>query len=84
MKMKSIPSRWLIEEQLPTGTPWLSPSADAKDGHTVDIRKPFRRVVAAAGMDPDEVVRHTLRHTSITHLIQAGVDLTHREKNLRA
>jgi len=33
------------------------------------------RVVAAAGLDPDEVVRHTLRHTAITHLVQAGVDL---------
>lgn len=32
-------------------------------------------VVSAAGMDPDEVVRHTLRHTAITHLVQAGVDL---------
>jgi site-specific recombinase XerD len=33
------------------------------------------RVVRAAGLDPDEVVRHTLRHTAITHLVQAGVDL---------
>ncbi|PTQ78217.1 phage integrase family protein [Nitrosospira multiformis] len=41
----------------------------------MDIRKPFRRVVSAAGTDPDEVVRHTLRHTAITHLVQAGVDL---------
>ena len=41
----------------------------------MDIRIPFRRVVSAAGLDPDEVVRHTLRHTAITHLVQAGVDL---------
>jgi site-specific recombinase XerD len=41
----------------------------------VDVRKAFRRVVSAAGMNPDEVVRHTLRHTAITHLVQAGVDL---------
>jgi integrase len=60
---------------LPIGTPWLFPSPAAKQGHTMDIRKPFRRVVAAAGLDPDEVVRHTLRHTAITHLVQAGVDL---------
>jgi hypothetical protein len=31
--------------------------------------------VAAAGMDPRQVVRHTLRHTAVTHLVQAGVDL---------
>ena len=60
---------------LPAGTPWLFPSLAAQSGHTVEIRKPFRRVVRAAGLDPDEVVRHTLRHTAITHLVQAGVDL---------
>jgi len=26
-------------------------------------------------MDPKEVVRHTLRHTAIMHLVQAGIDL---------
>ncbi len=31
--------------------------------------------MAAAGLDPKQVVRHTLRHTAITHLVQAGVDL---------
>jgi integrase-like protein len=35
----------------------------------------IRRVVAAAGLDPQKIVRHTLRHTAITHLVQAGVDL---------
>lgn len=29
----------------------------------------------AAKLDPKQVVRHTLRHTAITHLVQAGVDL---------
>jgi len=60
---------------LPKGSEWLFPSPAAKEGHTMDIRKPFRRVVIAAGLNPDEVVRHTLRHTAITHLVQAGVDL---------
>ena len=60
---------------VPKGSPWLFPSIAAKLGHTTDIRKPFRRAVAAAGLDPDQVVRHTLRHTAITHLVQAGVDL---------
>ena len=58
-----------------TRNPWLFPSPGAKAGHTVDVRKPFRRVVAAAGLDPDQILRHTLRHTAITHLVQAGVDL---------
>ncbi len=62
-------------EALPEGSPWLFPSVAAKSGHTTDIRKAFRRVISAAGLDPDVVVRHTLRHTAITHLVQAGVDL---------
>ncbi len=60
---------------LPEGTQWLFPSIAAKEGHTINLLKPFRRVVAAAGLDPKQVVRHTLRHTAITHLVQAGVDL---------
>ena len=60
---------------LQPGNPWLFPSPGAKSGHTVDVRKPFRRVVSAAGLEPDKVLRHTLRHTAITHLVQAGVDL---------
>jgi integrase len=54
---------------------WFFPSAKSKTGHTVNIEKPWKRVVLAAGLDPTHVVRHTLRHTAITHLVQAGVDL---------
>jgi len=62
-------------EGLPPGTPWLFPSPASKSGHLNDIRRPYRRVVAAAGLDPKQVIRHTLRHTAISHLVQAGVDL---------
>ena len=41
----------------------------------MNIEKAFRRAVARAGLNPKEIVRHTLRHTAITHLVQAGVDL---------
>lgn len=54
---------------------WLFPAKLSASGHVMNIEKQFRRVVAAAGLDPKEVVRHTLRHTAITHLVQAGVDL---------
>jgi integrase len=62
-------------ETLPPGTPWLFPSVGSRHGHTVDVRKAFVRSVIEAGLDPKQVVRHTLRHTAITHLVQAGVDL---------
>ena len=39
------------------------------------MRTPFHRIVKAAGLDPTQVVKHTLRHTAITHLVQSGVDL---------
>lgn len=54
---------------------WLFPAARSKTGHAVSIEKPFRRAAEAAGLDPKQVVRHTLRHTAITHLVQAGIDL---------
>jgi integrase len=63
---------------LPEDTPWLFPSLSSKPskvGHTVDINRVFRIAVETAGLDPAVVVRHTLRHTAITHLVQAGVDL---------
>jgi integrase len=35
----------------------------------------FRRAVIRAGMDPREVTPHVMRHTAITRLVEAGVDL---------
>jgi integrase len=60
---------------LPKGTEWVFPSVGSRSGHLATIRKAHRRVVKAAGLDPDVVVRHTFRHTAVTHLVQAGVDL---------
>jgi integrase len=60
---------------LPEETPWLFPSPKSRTGHVADIRKAFRRAVMKAGLNPDQVVRHTLRHTAVTHLVQAGIDL---------
>jgi len=54
---------------------WLFPAEKSRSGHVVNIEKPWKRVVKAAGLDPKVIVRHTLRHTAITHLVQAGVDL---------
>jgi integrase len=60
---------------LPPGADWLFPSIASKSGRLATIRKAHRRVVKAAGLDPDVVVRHTFRHTAVTHLVQSGVDL---------
>lgn len=60
---------------IPRDKPWLFPAPKSKTGHAVEIFKPFKRVVKAAGLDPEQIVLHSLRHTAITHLVQAGVDL---------
>ena len=62
-------------DSLPKDTIWIFPSSGAKTGHTNTVRKGMRRVVRAAGLDPDIVTPHVLRHTAITHLVQSGVDL---------
>ena len=33
------------------------------------------QVVQSAGLDPEQITPHILRHTAITHLVQAGIDL---------
>lgn len=62
-------------DTLPTDCPWLFPNPKSSSGRLMTVRKAHRRVVLAAGLNPDEVVRHTFRHTAITHLVQSGVDL---------
>jgi integrase len=62
-------------EMLPPGCPWLLPSPGSATGHVHTIRKAFRRSAERAGLDPDQITPHTLRHTVVTHLVQAGVDL---------
>ena len=58
---------------------WIFPAARkqlAKIGHRTRMDRPFRRAVKAAGLDPAEITPHVMRHTAITKLVQAGVDLS--------
>ena len=57
---------------------WIFPSprpGASVSGHRDRMEKPFRNAVARAGLDPKIVTPHVLRHTAITKLVQAGVDL---------
>lgn len=57
---------------------WVFPTLNAKqanDGHRTNMARPFLRSVIRAGLDPDKVTPHTMRHTAITRLVKAGVDL---------
>lgn len=58
---------------------WIFPSPRPNaslSGHRHRMSKPFRRAVLAAGMDPSVVTPHVMRHTAITKLVEAGVDLS--------
>ena len=54
---------------------WVFPNPASASGHFKSMHKPFRRVVAAAGLDPRKVVPHTLRHSAITYLAETGADI---------
>ena len=50
------------------------PNASSK-GYRDRMGKPFRRAVITAGLDPTFITPHVMRHTAITNLVKAGVDL---------
>lgn len=57
---------------------WVFPAIikkQAKSGHRTNMARPFLRAVVRAGLDPDKVTPHTMRHTAITRLVKAGIDL---------
>jgi integrase len=52
-----------------------SPHSDSQAGHRARMDRPFREAVKAAGLDAELVTPHAMRHSAITKLVQAGVDL---------
>lgn len=56
---------------------WLFPNEHprAKRPHKGSMAKPFLRAVIRAGLVPEKVTPHVMRHTAITRLVKAGVDL---------
>ncbi len=54
---------------------WIFPSPNSASGHIDRMKKAFRRCVTRAGLDPSEVIPHTMRHTAITNLAETGADV---------
>ena len=57
---------------------WVFPTPRpnaSSSGHRHRMNGPFRRAVVRAELDPKLVTPHVMRHTAITNLVKAGVDL---------
>ncbi|WP_417592516.1 tyrosine-type recombinase/integrase [Parasphingorhabdus sp.] len=56
---------------------WLFPtqSAGAKHPYRRTMHRQFERAAIRAGLDPAKVTPHVMRHTGITRLVKAGIDL---------
>ncbi len=54
---------------------WLFPSPRSASGHIEDMKTAFRRCVIRAGLDPKEVIPHTMRHTAVSNLAAIGADI---------
>ncbi len=71
-RARAVAARWSV--QVPLGQPWLFPLGKA---HLSRVRlfQMVRALGAAAGIEPERISPHVLRHAFATHLLAGGADL---------
>ena len=73
LELGELPEREMRDDR--EGWIFPSPHSDTAAGHRARIDRPLREAVKAAGLNSDGITPHVRRHTAITKLVQAGVDL---------
>jgi len=61
--------------EAPIGYLFPTQGTNPKQPYRTTMASQFRRCVVRAGLDPKVVTPHILRHTAITRLVEANVDL---------
>lgn len=71
-RSRSALSRWAT--RLPSGDPWLFP-VRGKPMSRIRLYQLVKQSALAAGIAPERVSPHVLRHAFATHLLEGGADL---------
>lgn len=72
-RARSAVAAWLPHR--PQGTNWLFPSGKSKHLTRIRLYQLIKELAAAAGLNPDRISPHVLRHAFATHLLEGGADL---------
>jgi integrase len=81
--LSSAITRLLIAEKKRRGVTHgqlFPPGPGSKTAFRHTFRKAFQRAVIRAGLDPDIITPHVMRHTAITKFVQANIDLSTIQK----